>query len=129
MQEACVHIGGAVGVGACEGELTGTEFGQPIAGDGACPSDGAASGGVHTAVARQSEATRSARCTGEGGIEIQAGVVHHQLRGLCGGGGSAQVGIAADGQAARVDLCGAGVGIVATERECAAALLLEHTAT
>ena len=102
MQGACAHGGGGVGVGAAELQGACAYFGQVGAGDGACPRHAAVRGGVEGAAAHQGQATVGAGGRGEHGVEIQGGVVHHQLCGLRAGGGCAQVVIAADGVNSKV---------------------------
>ncbi len=63
---------------------------------------------------------------GEHGVEIQGRVVHHQLCGLRAGGGCAQVGIAADGQAACIHIGSAGVGVGGAECQSPCTFLFDH---
>ncbi len=128
LQGACVHGGGGIGVGPRQDQGAIADLGQVAAADGARPRHAAACGGVECRGTHQAQAAVGAGGCGEDWVEIQSGVVHHQLRGLLTGGRCAQVAIAADGQAAGVYIGGAGVGVGSAERQSARPLLLDHTA-
>ena len=125
LQGARIYHCGRVAVGAGQYQSACAHLGQVSPCDGPCPRHAAASSGVERAAAHQGQATVGAGGCGEHGVEIQGGVVYHQLVGGAAGGRCAQVGIAADGQTACVHIGGTGIGVGTTQGQGTCAFLLD----